>query len=63
VNSSAPRSKEHQANADTKGRDQGIERNQRGEEQPTDKERAQRTSNVDEAANQPPSPGQPAGGE
>jgi len=63
VNSSKRRPKEPPTNPDAKGHDQGIERNQRGEEQPTDKERAQRTSNVDEAANQPPSPGQPAGGE
>jgi hypothetical protein len=46
---------------------QGIVRDQRGQDQPKDKERAQRKSGNQtqkEAANtQPQSPGQPAGGE
>jgi hypothetical protein len=46
---------------------QGIVRDQRGQEQPSDKERAQRTSGLkaqkDAALSQPPFPGQPAGGE
>jgi hypothetical protein len=63
VNSPAHRPKQHRPASDDKRHDQGIERNPRGEEQPTDKGRAQQISNVDEAARQPPSPGQPAGGE
>jgi hypothetical protein len=46
--------------------DHGIQRNSRGEDQPTDKKRAQQTSDGDQsgaAREQPPSPGQPAGGE
>ncbi len=46
---------------------QGIVRDQRGQDQPTDKDRAQRTSGLqsqkDAAQTQPQSPGQPAGGE
>ena len=69
----------HQRNEGRGGRDkqqgdltgqsggQGIVRDERGEDQPTDKERAQRTSGLKEqkdAAQTPPqSPGQPAGGE
>jgi hypothetical protein len=48
------------------GSDQhGIERNTRGEEQPTDKERARQTSYGEESGGRerPPSPGEPAGGE
>jgi hypothetical protein len=49
------------------GGGQGIVRDQRGEDQPQDKERAQRTSGLkaqkDAAQTQPQSPGQPAGGE
>ena len=46
---------------------QGTVRDQRGQDQPKDKERAQRTSGLkeqkDAAQQQPESPGQPAGGE
>jgi hypothetical protein len=46
---------------------QGIVRDQRGEDQPKDKKRAQRTAGLksqkDAAQSQPQSPGQPAGGE
>jgi hypothetical protein len=43
--------------------DHGIRRDSRGEDQPTDKERARQTSqrNEQDGAAQPPSPGQPAG--
>jgi hypothetical protein len=63
VNSPARHPKEHQPKPGTKPGDQGIERNPRGEDQPTDKGRAQQTSILDETARQPPGPGQPAGGE
>jgi hypothetical protein len=69
----------HQRNGGLRGHDkqqgdltdqpdrQGIVRNERGEDQPKDKERAQRTSGLKEqkdvAQTQPQSPGQPAGGE
>jgi hypothetical protein len=47
--------------------DQGITRDQRGQDQPKDKERARQTSGrkaqQDAAETQPPFPGQPAGGE
>lgn len=46
---------------------QGIVRDQRGQDQPNDKERAQRTSGnqtqKEAAETQPQSPGQPGGGE
>lgn len=46
---------------------QGIVRDERGQDQPKDRERAQRTSGLkeqkDAAQPQPQSPGQPAGGE
>jgi hypothetical protein len=46
---------------------QGVVRNERGEDQPKDKERAQRDSGLksqkEAAQNQPLSPGEPAGGE
>ncbi len=44
----------------------GIERNSRGEDQPSDKKRAQQTSHGDQSGatrEQPPSPGEPAGGD
>jgi hypothetical protein len=47
--------------------DQGIIRDQRGQDHPKDKKRAQRTSGLkaqrDAAETQPQSPGQPARGE
>jgi hypothetical protein len=47
--------------------DQGIARDSRGQEQPKDKARAQQSSGEDAqrqaAREQPPSPGEPAGGE
>jgi hypothetical protein len=46
--------------------DHGIKRDSRGEDQPTDKRRAQQTSIGDQSGagrEQPPSPGEPAGGE
>jgi hypothetical protein len=46
--------------------DHGIQRNSRGEDQPTDTKRAKQTSNGDQsgaARDQPPNPGQPVGGE
>jgi hypothetical protein len=47
--------------------DQGIARDSRGQEQPKDKGRAQQSSGEDAqrqaAREQPPSPGEPAGGE
>jgi hypothetical protein len=46
---------------------QGLVRDERGQDQPADKERAQRTSGLkaqkDAAETQQQSPGQPAGGE
>jgi hypothetical protein len=46
---------------------QGVVRDRRGQEQPADKERAQRDSGLnsqkDAAESQPQSPGQPANGE
>lgn len=47
-----PRNDESAKSRDTKGPDtksQGIVRDQRGQEQPADKERAQRTTKTDEA--------------
>ena len=48
-------------------RDQGIVRDKRGQDQPADKERAQRDSGLksqkDAAQEQPQSPGQPSHGE
>jgi len=50
-----------------KDKGQGIARDHRGEDQPMDKERAQRDSGLQKqkeaAQTQPPSPGEPAGGE
>jgi hypothetical protein len=49
------------------GSGQGVVRDERGQDQPKDKERAQRTpgqkAQQDAAQTQPPYPGQPAGGE
>ena len=46
---------------------QGIARDERGQDQPIDKDRAQRTSGLksqkEAAQSQPEAPGQPAGGE
>ena len=46
-------------------KDHGIQRDSRGEDQPTDKRRAQQTTQGDQsgARERPPSPRQPAGGE
>ena len=56
---------QHRSNP--KGGQQGIARDERGQDQPVDKDRAQRTSaqkaQKDAAESQPASPGQPAGGE
>ena len=56
-----------QENASEHARDQGIARDSRGQEQPKDKGRAQQSSGEDAqrkaALDQPPSPGEPAGGE
>ena len=50
-----------------KDKSQGIARDHRGEDQPMDKERAQRDSGLrsqkEAAQTQPQSPGEPAGGE
>jgi hypothetical protein len=50
-----------------KDKGQGIARDHRGEDQPMDKERAQRdaglTAQKEAAQTQPQSPGEPAGGE
>jgi hypothetical protein len=50
-----------------RNRGQGISRDERGQDQPADKDRAQRTSSQksqkDAAQTQQQSPGQPAGGE
>jgi hypothetical protein len=47
--------------------DHGVQRDSRGEDQPTDKRRAQQSSHGDEqgdvARKPPPNQGQPAGGE
>ena len=47
--------------------DQGLVRDERGQEQPKDKARAQQTAGLksqkEAAQTQPPSPGEPAGGE
>jgi hypothetical protein len=47
--------------------DQGVVRDERGEDEPKNRERAQRSSGLksqqDAAQTQPPSPGQPAHGE
>ena len=47
--------------------DHGMQPDERGQDQPTDKKRAQQTSGDkiqrDAARERPPSPGQPAGGE
>ncbi len=52
---------------DNKRDQHGVTRDNRGEVQPTDKRRARQTSQDDEPSEkqgeQPPSPGQPAGGE
>jgi hypothetical protein len=53
----------HDAKHDTKRKDQGIARDTLGQEQPTDKKRAQQTSNTEVEANQPPGPGQREDGE
>jgi hypothetical protein len=49
------------------GRGQGVARDERGQDQPTDRQRAQQSSGLknqkDAAQTQPQSPGQPAGGE
>ena len=60
---SPPRPRDDQ---NARRKDHGIGRNSRGEDQPTDKRRAQQTSDGEEsgaAREQPPNPGQPAGGE
>jgi hypothetical protein len=65
----APKQSERRPERGGAGRaaDQGVTTNSRGEEQPKDKSRAQQTSGEqaqrDAAREQPPSPGEPAGGE
>jgi hypothetical protein len=71
-NSAAPERKsgqndKRQADPTKQDRGQGVARDERGQDQPTDRQRAQQTSGLkaqkDAAQTQPQSPGQPAGGE
>jgi hypothetical protein len=73
-NSAAPERKSGQSDNDKRQADltkqdrgQGVARDERGQDQPADRQRAQQTSGLkaqkDAAQTQPQSPGQPAGGE